>query len=316
MKQRLFLNVAAALASAAALPAQVVDMVIVNRQLTFTQTTAGSAAPRGSTPYGFGIFIDGQALDTGGFTFTFKKPGDAVTVYASEPDYAGSGATSLEAPLGGLRDFSGTAALQAAFPAGAYTISTGTFADVSLTIPDLFGTTNDGFANTPFVIGTQNGNPVTWVGGKMIVDPTKELTITSTAFTTNNGSGTNRIGLLLTGPGVDLESTNESPPNSFTFAGTSLQLQVAANTLTPGSTYSGNLEFNNLASLIVDLSGSFGGNADGISVYTAMTEYTVQAIPEPAESAQAFGALALAAFALRRRQARAVLPPVSPSARD
>jgi hypothetical protein len=198
--------------------------------------------------------------------------------------------------------------LSTTFPGGNYTISTVSFADITLNIPNLNGTTNDGFGNTPFVVGTQDGNPVAWSGGKMLVDPTKELTLTTTAFTTNNGSANNRIGLNLNNNdlGFNREVTNDTIPPTFTFSGTSVQMQVLSGVggLTAGATYYGSLEFNVITSLLIDLStfdaGLSGGN--GVSVYTAYTDFQIQAIPEPSTCAAIFGALALTGMAIHRRR--------------
>lgn len=305
MKTRVLLGFAAALVPAAVSWAQSVDLIVVGRQQNFLQTTAGTASLAGATPYEFVIFLQGQNLTSGGFSFTFKKPGDAVTVYSSEPDEVGTDTTAWEAPLQALRPFGSMAALQTTFPGGNYTISTGAFADITLSIPNLIGSTNDGFSNTPFIIGTQDGNPVSWSDGKMLVDPTKELTLTSTTFTTNNPSMNNRIGLWLDGPGLNVNLSNDTDPPTFTFSGTSIQHQILANTMTPGIYYGG-LEFNVFTSSLVDLgtfdAGLSGGS--GVSVYTALMDFQIQAIPEPSTYAAIIGVLALAGVVIRRRALR------------
>lgn len=303
MKTRMLLVVAAALVPAAVSWAQSVDLIVMGRQQNFLQTTAGTASLAGATPYEFVIFLQGQNLTSGGFSFSFKKPGDAVTVYASEPDEVGSDNTAWEAPLMALRPFASITSLAATFPHGYYTISLGAFADVTLDMPKLDGVApNDGFANTPFIIGTQNGNPVTWSGGRMLVDPTKELTLTSTTFTTNNPSMNNRIGLWLDGPGLNVNLSNDTDPPTFTFSGASIQHQILANTMTPGIYYGG-LEFNVFATSLVDLgafdAGLSGGS--GISVYSALVDFQIQAIPEPSTYAAILGVLALAGVAIHRR---------------
>lgn len=278
--------------------AQTVELVVVDRQVNYVQTVAGSAGLDGAAPYEFVVNLNGQTLGAP-FTFSFKKPGDAVTVYSGYEHTAG---VEWQAPVYPTGNFVSMAALHSAFPDGTYTISASGFADVTLGIPNLIGSTNDGFANTPFVSGTQDSNPVIWSGGKMLIDPTKELTLTSATFTTNYAVGTGRIGLWVDGGGNEV--TNETAPGSFYFSGTSVQLQIAANTLSAG-TYTAGMEFNNIVSSLIDLSGTYGAGANGVSVYTAFTTFQIQAVPEPSTYAAIAGALALTGAAIYRRRRRA-----------
>jgi hypothetical protein len=257
------------------------------------QTAAGSAALDGAAPYEFVVNLNGQNLGSP-FTLSIKRPDN--TSYSGYEHTAG---TEWQAPVYPVGNFASMAALHGVFPDGTYTIQAGAFADVTLSIPNLIGSPNDGFANTPFVIGTQDSNPVAWIGGKMRIDPTKELTLTSTTFTTNYAAGTGRISLWADGGGDEV--TNETAPGTFYFSGTSVQLQVAANTFAPG-TYAAGMEFNNIVSSLVDLSGTYGAGAYGVSVYTAYTTFQIEAIPEPSTYAAICGALALAGVVIHRRR--------------
>lgn len=292
MKTKIML-VAAVLVAAGSGIAQTVELVVVDRQVNYVQTVAGSASLDGAAPYEFVVNMSGLGLGSP-FTLSIKRPDN--TSYSGYEHTAG---TEWQAPVYPVGNFASMAALHGVFPDGTYTIQAGAFADVTLSIPNLIGSTNDGFANTPFVIGTQDSNPVTWSGGKMLIDPTKELTLTSTTFTTNYAAGTGRIGLWVDGGGSEV--TNESPPASFYFSGTSVQLQIAANTLSAG-TYQGGMEFNNIVSSLIDLSGTYGAGANGVSVYTAYTTFQIQAVPEPSTYAAIAGGLALLGVMWHRRR--------------
>ena len=298
MKTRMLFLLAVAMIFTTSSSAQTIEFVVLDRQANFIQTSAGSAAQDATSPYEFLIAVNGQNLGSP-FTFSFKKPFDTVTTYAGEERTAG---TEWEAPISTIRSFSSMTTLNMSFPAGDYTLITSGHADATLGISNLIGTTNDGFGNTPFVIGTQDGSPVSWSGNMMLVDPTKQLTLTTTTFTTNNSLADNRIGLWLGGYQFDNEVTNETAPNTFTFSSDWIELQISPNMLHAGYTYDGALEFNVIDGSLVDLSGIYGGTASGVAVYTAYTSFSIQAIPEPSTYAAILGALALAGVAVHRRR--------------
>lgn len=277
--------------------AQSIQFIVVDRQVNYVQSTAGTASLAGANPYEFVIDLNGTSL--GSLTFTFKKPGDAITNYTSFERDPGK---EWQAPgPQGAYQFANMASLQSAFPDGAYTIQTNLGTTSLLSIPNLIGGTNDGFANMPFLTGTQNGNPVSWSLGKMLVDPTQELTLTSTTFTTNYVTATGRIGLWLDYGVSGQQVTNETVPNNFIFNAATVQMQIAANTLTPGI-YGGGLEFNNVTSGgLVNLNANIPG-ANGVGVYTAYTSFQIQAIPEPSTYAAILGVVALGGVMIRRRR--------------
>ncbi len=297
---RVLLALILAMAAATIASAQTISIVILDRSANYIQTTAGSSSLASSTPYSAEVFMNGANLNLIS-SFSFKKPGDATTVYSGVQD-----GSEWQAPASGNM-FSTMSALNTAFGAGGYTISIsrtvgGPYADSTLTMTNLVGTTNDGLPNTPFVIATQNSNPVTWSGGKMLVDPTLALTITTTTFSTNYTNGQGRVGVGVFGSIPDQEASNETSPGSFIFSGNSAQLVIAANTFAAGQFYSGDMEFNNLIGSLVDLSGTYGGSAKGITIYSAFTSFQIQAIPEPSTYAAIFGALALAGVMIHRRR--------------
>jgi hypothetical protein len=292
MKTKIAVLLVAALGGTGLGQAQTVEFVVVDRQVNYVQSVAGSASLDGAAPYEFVVNLSGQSLGSP-FTLSIKRPDN--TSYSGYEHTAG---TEWQAPVFPIGNFASMAALHSVFPDGIYTIQASGFGNVTLSIPNLIGSTNDGFANTPFVIGTQDSNPVTWSGGMMLVDPTKELTLTSTTFTTNYATGTGRIGLWVDGGGSEV--TNETAPGSFYFSGTSVQLQIAANTLSAGTHLAG-MEFNNIVSSLIDLSATYGAGATGVSVYTAYTTFQIQAVPEPSTYAAILGVLALLGVLIRRR---------------
>lgn len=296
MKTKRVLWLIASLGAAGALSAQSVQFVVLDRQVNYVQTAAGSAGLAGATPYEFVVDLNGTGLTSPDFTIVAPS----TVVYSS---FVRDPGKEWQAPAPeGAYQFASMAALHSVFPDGSYTIQTNLGNTSALSISDLIGTTNDGFGNTPFIIGTQDGNPVTWSGNKMLVDPTKQLTLTTTPFTTNNSSADNRIGLWLGGYMFSDEVTNETAPNSFVFSGTSVEMQISANMLYAGSTYSGGMEFNVVDGTLVNLTTPFGAGANGVAVYTAFTTFSIQAIPEPSTYASILGMLALAGVLMVRRR--------------
>src|SRR3972149_4120871 len=81
--KRALLCLFVSLGAAGTLLAQSVQFIVLDRQVNFVQTTAGSASLAGPTPYEFVIDLNGTGLIAPPFSFTFKKPGDATTVYTS-----------------------------------------------------------------------------------------------------------------------------------------------------------------------------------------------------------------------------------------
>jgi len=302
MKTRMLLAIAAVVGFRLTLSAvtETINLIVVDRQTNYVQTSAGTAALDGSTPYEFVINLDGQYLRTSGFSLAFKKPGDAVTTYQG---YEHSAGYEWQAPIYPTGHFTSMANLNTTFPGGDYTILVSGYADATLTIPNLVGSTNDGFGNTPFVNATQNGVPVGWFNNRMVVDPTQDLLIQSTTFTVNYVAGDGRIGLNVSGDGFDQEVTNETVPGNFIFSGNSVQMLITGGTLSPGGIYYGDVEFNNVVSELIDLSGIYTSSTKGVSVYTAYTSFQIQAVPEPATYAAWAALLALGTALWRRRRA-------------
>lgn len=301
MKTHVRLVISAVLGVPVQLVAQAVELVLVNRQVNHVQVSAGSAAPDGATPYEFWIGIQGQNLTAPAFTFGFKKPGDSVTIYPGIVVATGTEWRAPDPPSSAR--FAGLGLLDAAFPGGTYSIQT-SLGNTTLDLPNLSGNANDGFASTPYIIATQDGNPVTWTGGIMMVDPTRELTLANGPWTVNNGAGGKRIGLRIGGNALDLGITNENPVGSYLFSGLTVQMQIPAHTFAAGNIYSGSLEYSRVlgSGPNVDLSATYGAGAIGAPIYTAYTAFAIQAIPEPSTYAAILGVLALAGVMIRRRR--------------
>ncbi len=301
MKTRVPLVIAAVLGVPLHVLAQTVELVLVNRQVNHVQVSAGTAAPDGATPYEFWIGIHGQNLTAPAFTFGFKKPGDSVTLYPGIVVATGTEWRAPDPPSSAR--FAGLGLLDAVFPGGTYEIQT-SVGNTTLDLPNLAGNTNDGFASTPYVSATQDGNPVTWTGGIMMIDPTKELTLANGPWTVNNGIGGKRIGLRVGGNALNLETTNENPIGSYLFSGLTVQLQIPAHTLVAGNFYAGSLEYSRVlgSGPNVDLSATYGAGAIGAPIYTAYTAFAIQAIPEPSTYAAIIGGLALAGVVIHRRR--------------
>jgi hypothetical protein len=183
-------------------------------------------------------------------------------------------------------------ALDTAFANGDYTVSAATGsvtltlgsggADVYPGVP-LFTVSNGSF--TPF-----------WSAGKLMVDSTQSLTITSSTFTTGFSSGSSMVSVRAEG------GTNDINFDANTFGDmtqTSTFVTIPSGNFLVGETYTGGVEFIRWTE--VDAGVSISG-VTSLAGFSVITEFQIQAIPEPSTYAAIFGALALTGVAIHRRR--------------
>ena len=122
-----------------------------------------------------------------------------------------------------------------------------------------------------------------WSGGLLQLDPTVGNTLSWNLFTQLTGN--DFVDFSLSGLGVNID-----------VKGSSTSQFLAANTLTPGQTYSGGISFGHVTT---NDTTSVAG-ATGLAGYVSQTKFTVQAVPEPATA----GLLGLGALLLAGRRQR------------
>lgn len=162
--------------------------------------------------------------------------------------------------------FASAAAMDAAFPAGTYTLSVGSVSGITLNMP-----ANPYPTDVPRVL---NG---TWnAAGRLVVDPTKDHTITLNTFTGFNPAGGIGSAFLSIwfGDGDDLvvrDQLSLDNPNVFT------TVTIPANTLVAGRTY--NAKAGYFASAVLNTTSIPG--ALGVCVGANETEFQIAAVAPP-----------------------------------
>lgn len=198
----------------------------ISKQLSYLQTS--SAAP---------VLSSGQPArfeTVGILPGSLGLPNGTVLTYT-----AGNGVD---------RSFASAAAMDAAFPAGTYALTVGAVSGIAMTMP-----ANPYPADVPRVL---NG---TWnAAGRLVVDPTKDFTITLNPFTGFNPPGGigNAYLSIWFGEDDDLVSRNQLSADNPTVFTT---VTIPAGTLVAGRTY--NAEAAYIASPILNttsIPGSFG----------------------------------------------------------
>lgn len=201
------------------LSAQKAGAIILKRHY-YTQTGAASYAD--DPTQGQGAGATGAVASPGAFAFNalFNASG-SVTVPGGMVDAlsANSNGNNYGLPTNG---YSTQSALDAAFPNGSYTLTTGGKSYVESLTGNLY-------PNVPLVTVSQG----TWSSnGTLVIDPTQPLTIT-VSFTTNYVSGQSLIELDVSGVSTSYDSSSSSGTG---FNESQLSTMIPANTLTGGGT--------------------------------------------------------------------------------
>ena len=165
--------------------------------------------------------------------------------------------------------FASQAAMDAAFPAGTYTLTVGSTSGITMTMP-----ANPYPAEVPRVVnGTWNG------AGRLVVDPTKDYTITINTFTGYNqpgGVGSMYLSIWF-GDEDDLvirDQLSSESPAPFT------TVTIPAGTLVAGRTYNAKMGFFVSASVnTTSIPGAFG-----VVIGAHETEFQIAAV-DPANAA-------------------------------
>lgn len=283
---------------------QTIDYVIVAKQRKLEQTGATTTVnPSNGNLWGFEAQVvgSGQSLSYPSEALTLFRPG------ASTPDsfvfLSDKGQWKIEGAYGTKT------ALDTAFPNGDYVLGIGG-ANHTLTL------TGDLYPNPP-------GSPPTvppplavisvgtWAGGgASLLRVTAAEAATGFNFGTNTfvdfvGGGTHRIDLFVSGYGgaTYSQSANTTDADNLTMA-------IPGGALSPGSQYRFEIDFTRIIEL--ENTTELGAATMAGTVYTKITSFTVEVIPEPATVATWIGALALAgAVAVRRRGGPRVHSPSS-----
>ncbi len=250
---------------------QTITEYFVAKIYDYEQTSAaGSTA--GSPPYGFVAEVYGTGLSG---TYTVSSPGGSV----SNPQTLGIDGDLAEYDDGFA--YGDISALNAAYNAGTYTLNINTSGGLLSPTLDLTG---DAFPNTFSITSMVNG---TWSGGKLLFDPTQDLTLNFDAF---SGFDSNSR--------IKLEIEDGDYADTSTSAVTSLLIPANSVDLVTGATSYAEILF----SQAVDTDNSTISGASGVAFYGTIVGFTVQAVPEPSTYAAIVGLVALGGVLLIRRR--------------
>lgn len=161
--------------------------------------------------------------------------------------------------------FASAAAMDAAFPAGTYTVAVGSVTGIAMTMPA-----------SPYPVDVPQVINGTWNGGRLVVDPTKDYTITLntfTGFSPAGGFGSAFLSIWF-GDDDDLVFRNQNTlenPRVFT------TVTIPAGTLVAGRTY--NAKAGYFASSILNTTSVPG--AFGVVCGANETEFQIAAVAPP-----------------------------------
>lgn len=275
---------------------QTIDYVIIAKQRKLEQTGATTTVnPSNGNVWSFEAQVvgSGQSLSFPSQALTLLRPG------ASTPDdfvfLSDKGQWKVE---GG---YVTKTALDTAFPNGDYVLGIGG-ANHTLTL------TGDLYPNPPSTPPAPAVPPPlavlsvgTWAGGgASLLRVTAAEAATGFSFGTNTfvdfvADGAHRIDLFVSGYGGATYSQSANTTDADNLA-----MAIPGGALSPGSQYRFEIDFARIIEL--EAATELGAATMAGTVYTKITSFTVEVIPEPATVATWIGAMALAAaVAVRRR---------------
>ena len=168
--------------------------------------------------------------------------------------------------------YASQASLEMAFPDGSYT-----FNPVSTAPSETLTLTGDDYTNVP-QITMVNGSAATWINGDLYLDPTITNTLTWTSFTNStNAAGYNyanggNVTAQFNGPSFAQKTQSFGPAGGTAFT----SIMIAAGSLTPGDSYSGDVNYDLSSDVINPSPGVFYAAAYQVDNY-----FTIYAVPEP-----------------------------------
>jgi hypothetical protein len=246
--------------------AQVTQYVVAKDEI-FNQTSTAAPSPDATAPWRLDTLVAVSAQSDLSSNPTVTAPS------------GGTGATPLtltyNAGSGQYRNrvnFSDRASLDAAYPDGTY---------VMHMVSPAFGTKNVSLTINPASYAFPTDIPklsnTTWSNGMLQLDPTVSSTLSWNPF--SQLSGNDYVIFDLFGQNVSISQSGNL--TSFT---------INANTLVPGQTYNGDIDFIHITTF--DTTSVSG--ATGQAGYDVFTRFTIQAVPEPS----ILGMLGFGAFGL------------------
>jgi hypothetical protein len=201
----------------------------------FDQTASGAPVADPESPFLFN--------SRGALAMTITPPMGTAATLASD----GSGTYKYS------QSYSTQAALDAAFPDGAYSLSVSGYTSFTLSL------TGDLYPSVPQITGGSWNS-----SGQLVVDPTNAVTLNFNPFTGYGASGVlshMQVGIQSPdGSTVSLNQTYLTPANPAAFASYS----IPTNTLTPGSIYFCSLEYDT----------GTAENSTAVAGYTAISLYS------------------------------------------
>ena len=253
--------------------AQVTQYVAAKDEI-FNQTSTAAPSPDATAPWRVDtvVAVNAQSDLSNNPTVTAPSGGTGATPLTLTYN-AGSGQYRNRV------NFADRASLDAAYPDGTY---------VMHMVSPVFGTKNVNLTINPasytFPTDIPKLSNTTWSGGMLQLDPTVSNTLNWNAF--SQLSGNDYVIFDLFGQNVSISQSGSL--TSFT---------LNANTLVPGQTYSGDIDFIHVTTF--DTTSVSG--ATGQAGYDVFTHFTIQAVPEPSTwMLLSLGVFGLCAVARRR----------------
>jgi hypothetical protein len=271
---RLFLVLFASGALCAGLSAQTISNYGVVKTHYMVQNSSSAPADDSYNPYGLSAYVFGTGLAG---TYSFTTPGgSAISPQTLAPNGGGYQFNSDSTP------FASASALNLAYFDGAYSMALPNNSGIGPQSANLPSYTPDNYPGAPTIGGI-------WSGGKLLIDPTQNYTLTFTSFSGFSSSNPRADSIAMNINGVGTNYFSNTPVTSFL---------IAANTLTSGSTYDASLRFNlNYSDYAVNITGATGNFS-----FTTEVAFQIQAIPEPSTYAEIFGVVALTGVMFQRRR--------------